>query len=40
MAGPGQRILDIEPGKLHQRTPFYVGSRRTVERLERFLAEG
>ncbi|GIX30721.1 MAG: fructose-1,6-bisphosphatase class 1 [Porticoccaceae bacterium] len=40
VAGPGQRILDIEPGKLHQRTPFYVGSRRTVERLERFLAEG
>jgi fructose-1,6-bisphosphatase I len=26
-----QRILDIEPDKLHQRTPFYVGSRRMVE---------
>lgn len=26
-----RRILDIEPEQLHQRTPFYVGSRRMVE---------
>ncbi len=26
------RILDIEPKDLHQRTPFYVGSRNMVER--------
>jgi fructose-1,6-bisphosphatase I len=28
------RILDLKPESLHQRTPFYVGSRRMVERLE------
>jgi fructose-1,6-bisphosphatase I len=27
-----QRILDIEPQTLHQRTPFFVGSRNMVER--------
>ncbi len=26
------RILDIEPKELHQRTPFYVGSKNMVER--------
>ncbi len=31
------RILDIKPGSLHQRTPFYVGSRSMVERLEEFI---
>jgi fructose-1,6-bisphosphatase I len=30
------RILDIEPGTLHQRTPFYVGSKRMVEKAESF----
>ena len=28
------RILDIEPTDLHQRTPFYVGSKKMVERAE------
>lgn len=28
------RILDIEPKDLHQRTPFYVGSRKMVEKAE------
>jgi fructose-1,6-bisphosphatase I len=32
------RILDLKPEFLHQRTPFYVGSRRMVERLEEFIA--
>jgi fructose-1,6-bisphosphatase I len=27
-----RRILDIEPDSLHQRTPFYVGSKNMVER--------
>jgi fructose-1,6-bisphosphatase I len=27
-----RRILDIEPDSLHQRTPFYVGSKSMVER--------
>lgn len=30
------RILDIEPKDLHQRTPFYVGSRKMVEKAESF----
>ncbi len=33
------RILDLKPGSLHQRTPFYVGCRRMVERLEEFIKE-
>ncbi len=31
-----QRILDIEPQDLHQRTPFYVGSRKMVEKAQSF----
>ena len=30
------RILDIEPKELHQRTPFYVGSRNMVEKAESY----
>ena len=33
------RILDLKPESLHQRTPFYVGSRQMVERLEEFIEE-
>lgn len=29
-----RRILDIEPESLHQRTPFYVGSKNMVEKAE------
>jgi len=36
-ASDGQRrILDIEPESLHQRTPFYVGSKNMVEKAETF----
>ena len=39
-ASDGQtRILDIKPHSLHQRSPFYVGSRQMVERLEEFIAD-
>src|SRR5437868_7201770 len=31
-----QRILDIQPDSLHQRTPLIVGSREEVELLQRF----
>ncbi len=34
-----KRILDVEPTKLHQRTPLYIGSREDVALAERFLAE-
>jgi fructose-1,6-bisphosphatase I len=30
------RILEIEPKSLHQRTPFYVGSKAMVEKAESF----
>jgi len=31
------RILNIEPTEIHQRTPFYVGSKKMVEKAEEFL---
>lgn len=30
------RVLDIKPTKLHQRTPFYVGSKNMVDKAESF----
>ena len=30
------RILDIQPQSLHQRTPFYVGSKKMVEKAESY----
>ncbi|MGC1244273.1 MAG: class 1 fructose-bisphosphatase [Chryseosolibacter sp.] len=39
-ASDGQRrILDIEPESLHQRSPFYVGSKNMVEKAERMSRE-
>jgi fructose-1,6-bisphosphatase I len=32
-----QRILDIQPTELHQRSPFFVGSRLMMEELETYL---
>jgi fructose-1,6-bisphosphatase I len=32
-----QNILDIPPQTLHQRTPFFIGSRGLVERVEEFI---
>ncbi len=34
-----QRILDIEPHSLHQRTPLFIGSRGLVEEAEGFLRQ-
>jgi fructose-1,6-bisphosphatase I len=34
------RILDLIPGSLHQRTPFYTGSKNMVRKIEEFLAFG
>lgn len=34
------RILDLTPGDLHQRTPLYVGETELVDRAARFLAGG
>ncbi len=35
-----RRILEIKPEKLHQRTPFYVGSKKMVEKAESFSNTG
>ena len=35
--GGRNRILDVEPTKLHQRIPFFAGSRKMVEKLQEFL---
>ena len=32
-----QRILDVQPTELHQRSPFFVGSRLMMEELEGYL---
>lgn len=37
--GRGNRILDIIPQSLHQRVPFYVGSRNMVDTAEQFVIE-
>jgi fructose-1,6-bisphosphatase I len=34
--GKGGRIMAIQPEELHQRTPFFVGSRKMVEKAESF----
>ncbi|HNF29386.1 MAG TPA: fructose-bisphosphatase class I, partial [Chitinophagaceae bacterium] len=33
-----QRILDIQPTELHQRTPFFIGSSSMMDELETYLA--
>ena len=32
-----QRIMDIQPSKLHQRVPFFCGSKQMVEKAEMFM---
>jgi fructose-1,6-bisphosphatase I len=34
-----QRIMDIKPEELHQRTPLIIGPRKMVEQVEHFIAE-
>jgi len=38
--GAGTRILDIEPGQLHQRVPLFIGSRDEVRFAEETIAKG
>lgn len=35
-----RRILDIQPVELHQRVPFFVGSKDMVEKADKFFVEG
>lgn len=37
ISAKGQRILDIEPTELHQRTPFFAGSSAMMDELESYL---
>jgi fructose-1,6-bisphosphatase I len=37
--GSGKRILDIDPTQLHQRVPFFVGSKNMVTKAESFCSE-
>lgn len=39
ISAPGQRIMDIEPTKLHQRCPLFVGSANMVDTLAQFIQE-
>ena len=32
-----QRLLDVQPGDLHQRSPFFIGSKNMMEELEKYL---
>ena len=37
MGSTGQmRVLDVDPDKVHQRVPLFVGSKKEVEYLESF----
>ena len=33
-----RRILELEPTELHQRTPFYCGSKNMVDKIEEFIS--
>ena len=33
-----QRIMDISPNELHQRVPFFVGSKKMIDQLEEIIA--
>ncbi len=35
-----RRILELEPTELHQRTPFYCGSKTMVHKIEEFISNG
>jgi len=40
MATDGKtRILEIQPTTFHQRTPFYIGSKKMVEKVLDFVME-
>jgi fructose-1,6-bisphosphatase I len=34
-----RRILEVVPGSLHQRSPFYAGSKNMVNRIAGFLVQ-
>jgi fructose-1,6-bisphosphatase I len=40
LAGPGRRVLDIEPSAIHQRTPVILGSADQVDLVIAHLEQG
>jgi fructose-1,6-bisphosphatase I len=38
VASPGQRLLEVTPETIHQRTPVVLGSPDEVDRVSTFLA--
>ncbi len=40
VCAPDQAIMQLKPKELHQRTPFFVGSKKMVEKVEEFLLQG
>jgi len=40
LAAPGQRILDVQPADIHQRTPIVLGSPDEVDHVMARLADG
>ncbi len=34
-----QRVLDVQPHQLHQRSPLFIGSRQMMDELENYLKE-
>ena len=34
-----QRIMDIQPTQLHQRTPMFIGSKDMMDELDTYLQE-
>jgi fructose-1,6-bisphosphatase I len=38
LAAPGQRLLDLQPQAIHERTPVMLGSRSEVDKLAEFVA--
>ena len=37
--GLGNRIMELTPGAIHQRTPFFTGSRVMVEEVEKLISK-
>ena len=37
--GQGKRILELEPTDLHERAPFYIGSKEDIDLVEKFIKE-
>lgn len=39
IAACGQRVLDLQPQQIHERSPIFLGSKDDVDRVEAVLGE-